>query len=164
MEKSYRIDHVEKKLSVAKDDAGLHITVDGKQYTVTDASVVDGVLTFFIGSRTYRAAVSKSPDGTRITLDGRLFLVHGDAEEGVSAGAAHHGDGSVEAPMPGSIVAVHVEAGDEVNAGDSILTLESMKMQNAVTASVSGTVSVVHCAVGDQVAFGDVLAVVIPAG
>jgi len=164
VEKSYRIDRTEKELSVKKDGAGLHVTVDGKQYTVTDSSLVDGVLTFFVGRRTFRAAVSKSQDGTRITLDGRLFIVHSEDEEGASAGGAHHGDGSVEAPMPGSIVAVHVQPGDEVVAGDSILTLESMKMQNSVTASVSGTVVAVHCAVGDQVLFGEVLAEVTPAG
>ena len=41
MEKSYRIGHMERELSVTKDGAGLHVTVDGKQYTVTDSSLVE---------------------------------------------------------------------------------------------------------------------------
>jgi propionyl-CoA carboxylase alpha chain len=68
----------------------------------------------------------------------------------------------VVAPMPGSILTVHVNAGQAVDAGDPIATLEAMKMEHAVVAPIAGTVAELAARAGDQVARGDVLAVVEP--
>ncbi|MCW2817118.1 MAG: Carbamoyl-phosphate synthase chain, ATP-binding protein [Nocardioides sp.] len=68
--------------------------------------------------------------------------------------------GSLLAPMPGTVVRVAVEPGQQVAAGDTVLVLEAMKMQHTVSAPLSGTVSVVHVQPGAQVASGEVLAVV----
>ncbi|WP_412539175.1 biotin carboxylase N-terminal domain-containing protein [Longispora sp. K20-0274] len=59
--------------------------------------------------------------------------------------------GSLLAPMPGTVVAVHVAAGQGVPAGALILELEAMKMRYPVTAGADGTVTALHVAVGDQV-------------
>jgi acetyl-CoA/propionyl-CoA carboxylase, biotin carboxylase, biotin carboxyl carrier protein len=81
-----------------------------------------------------------------------------------AAAGSRHGAGPVEiaAPMPGSILAVHVRAGETVDAGDPIATLEAMKMEHAVPSPVAGTVADLAARAGDQVARGDVLAVVEP--
>ena len=81
-----------------------------------------------------------------------------------AAAGAQHGGGPVEvhAPMPGSILAVHVEPGAAVEAGDAIATLEAMKMEHAVVAPIAGRIGELGARVGDQVARGDVLAVVEP--
>lgn len=68
--------------------------------------------------------------------------------------------GSLLAPMPGTVVAVKVEAGGEVAAGDVVLVLEAMKMQHTVTAPHAGTVTEINVEPGAQVASGEVLAVV----
>jgi propionyl-CoA carboxylase alpha chain len=68
--------------------------------------------------------------------------------------------GSLLAPMPGTVVAVKVEAGAEVAAGDVVLVLEAMKMQHTVTAPRDGTVTEINVEPGAQVASGEVLAVV----
>ncbi|WP_278246945.1 ATP-binding protein [Klenkia brasiliensis] len=67
--------------------------------------------------------------------------------------------GSLVAPMPGSVVAVDVAAGDRVTAGQRLLVLEAMKMQHPVTAPADGAVTSVDVSVGDQVGAGAVLAV-----
>ena len=68
--------------------------------------------------------------------------------------------GSLLAPMPGTVVAVKVEPGTPVAAGDPVLVLEAMKMQHTVTAPHDGTVTDLRVAPGQQVAAGEVLAVV----
>jgi pyruvate carboxylase subunit B len=60
-------------------------------------------------------------------------------------------DNDVTTAMPGRIVAINVKEGDEVQAGQVVLTVEAMKMENPVHAPVSGTVKAVHIAVGDNV-------------
>ena len=68
--------------------------------------------------------------------------------------------GSLLAPMPGTVVRVDVAAGDSVEAGATIVTIEAMKMEHAVRSPGRGTVAEVSVAVGAQVDSGTVLAVV----
>jgi propionyl-CoA carboxylase alpha chain len=69
-------------------------------------------------------------------------------------------EGSLLAPMPGAVVAVHGAAGDAVRQGRPVLVMEAMKMQHTIVAPVDGVLAEVAVTVGDQVAAGDVLAVV----
>lgn len=62
----------------------------------------------------------------------------------------HHA-GCVTTAMPGTIVAVKVKVGDKVKAGDGVLVIEAMKMENEIQASKTGTVVAVHVAKGDSV-------------
>jgi len=68
--------------------------------------------------------------------------------------------GSLLAPMPGTVVAVHAAVGDAVAEGQPLLVLEAMKMQHTINAPHAGTVIELDVAVGDQVNGGAVLAVV----
>ena len=71
-------------------------------------------------------------------------------------------EGSLLAPMPGSVIAVHASAGDEVAEGQPILVMEAMKMQHTIAAPCAGTVTELPASVGQQVEAGTVLAVVEP--
>ena len=68
---------------------------------------------------------------------------------------------SVTAYMPGRVVAVLVAEGETVRAGQGVVVLEAMKMENAIAAPFAGRVETVGCAVGDLVAKGAVLAEVV---
>ncbi|HLX34284.1 MAG TPA: biotin carboxylase N-terminal domain-containing protein [Candidatus Limnocylindrales bacterium] len=87
-----------------------------------------------------------------------------DVDRAARAASTHHG-GSAElvAPMPGAVIRVHRAAGDTVDIGDAIVTLEAMKMEHAVVAPGPGIVAEVAVRAGDQVARGQVLAIVEPA-
>jgi 3-methylcrotonyl-CoA carboxylase alpha subunit len=67
------------------------------------------------------------------------------------------GDGRINAPMPGRVLAVDVSPGQSVAAGDRLLVLEAMKMEHRITARSGGVVATVNVAVGDQVADGMLL-------
>ncbi len=76
-----------------------------------------------------------------------------DVDRAARAAAAHltGGRSLVAAPMPGSVVAVHVSIGDAIEAGDPVVTLGAMKMEHVVAAPSSGHVTAVGVRVGDQV-------------
>ena len=76
------------------------------------------------------------------------------------SGGGSSGSGDVAAPMQGTIVKVLVEAGQSVAAGDPVVVLEAMKMENQIAAEKSGTVAKVNVKAGDTVGAGDVLVVV----
>jgi biotin carboxyl carrier protein len=67
-------------------------------------------------------------------------------------GAGAAADGALEAPMPGTVLLVHVQDGDRVEAGDVLLVIESMKMELAITAPTAGTVHDLDLRPGDRVA------------
>jgi acetyl-CoA/propionyl-CoA carboxylase biotin carboxyl carrier protein len=78
-----------------------------------------------------------------------------------AATSAGHGggDGTISAPMQGTIVKVLVAEGDEVEAGQAVVVLEAMKMENHINAECAGTVAEVRVSSGDTVGTGDVLLV-----
>ena len=89
-------------------------------------------------------------------LDERTKHIRGLIGQGKSAA---HG-GTIKAPMPGLVVRVLVEAGHAVSAGDPVVVLEAMKMENELKAPVAGTVERVEVKVGQAVEKGAVVVVV----
>ncbi len=63
----------------------------------------------------------------------------------------------VVAPLPGTINEIKVKVGDKVNAGDTVVILEAMKMQNHIEAETSGTITSINVNKGDAVMEGDTL-------
>ena len=74
-----------------------------------------------------------------------------------AAKPAEVGSGSVVAPMPGTILKVLKATGDAVKAGEVVLILEAMKMENEITAPVDGTIGSLNLTEGSTVAGGDLL-------
>ena len=113
-----------------------------------------------------------------ITVNGNVYDVTVEEGTGSTAGAAKaatpkaaapkaapkaaapagaQGAVKVNAPMPGKILKVNVNAGTAVKKGDVLLVLEAMKMENEICAPQDGTVATVECAAGDSVVSGKVL-------
>lgn len=67
------------------------------------------------------------------------------------------GEGGTVAPMPGLVLSIAVKEGDNVVAGQTLLVMEAMKMENAITASHAGSVAKIYVREGDSIAEGDLL-------
>ncbi len=82
-------------------------------------------------------------------------------EEGKQEKASKHSrpthDGCVTTAMPGTIIDIKVKVGDSVNAGDSVIVIEAMKMENEIQASKSGVVVAIHVSNGDSVSPNETL-------
>jgi biotin carboxyl carrier protein len=102
-------------------------------------------------------------DGTTVTIAGHRYqLEETDPRKLVrrGPGSLKSGRGSVKAPMPGKIVRVLVNVGDEVQAGQGIAVIEAMKMQNELKAPAAGRVTSVSVKDNDAVIAGAVVAVI----
>lgn len=79
-----------------------------------------------------------------------------------SAGAAlgSGGSGSISVPMQGTVISVLVSVGDEVEAGQPLLVLEAMKMENNINADKAGIVTEIRVSEGDSVGSGDIVAII----
>jgi biotin carboxyl carrier protein len=87
-----------------------------------------------------------------------LGVVGVAAGGGAAGGGA--GSGKIAVPMQGTIVKVLVEPGQTVAAGDPVVVLEAMKMENNVAADIAGTVTEVKAEAGQSVAAGEIVVVI----
>lgn len=82
------------------------------------------------------------------------------APKAAPAAAPVTGGTTISAPMPGKITKVVASVGQSVNAGDVVVILEAMKMQNEITATAAGTVKAVNVEVGSSVKAGQAMVVI----
>jgi len=112
-----------------------------------------------VGGVEHRLRVSGA-DGGEVEVEGDGWSVALRPLPRFPDAATAVAEGSLVAPMPGTVTAVHVAVGDRVAAGRPLLVLEAMKMQHPVVAGTSGVVRSVDVVPGAQVDAGAVLAVI----
>jgi biotin carboxyl carrier protein len=154
-------------------DKTFTLTLDGTDYSVQ----VHGN-TFIVNGHPF--VVGFQDDGS-VTVDGIAYDIALDGDNAIVEGIAHSvqlsgldvspvapgparpvpstaGAGAIHAIMPGSIVRVLVDQGDQVAAGDVLLVLEAMKMENELKAPISGVVTSIHVQSGQTVEMNALLA------
>ncbi len=94
---------------------------------------------------------SSAPQSAKASAD-----LQSAASSGQTVNAGDAGK-TVVAPLPGTINEIKVKVGDKVNAGDTVVILEAMKMQNNIEAETSGTITSINVNKGDAVMEGDTL-------
>lgn len=109
-----------------------------------------------INGKTYVVAISSVsevlPEGNPAGLRPVATVVNKPITRPVSAD-----DGTVLAPIPGSILQVHVKVGEKIKVGQALFKMEAMKMENEINARLDGTVMEIKINAGDTVNQGDVL-------
>ncbi|MFJ6943483.1 acetyl-CoA carboxylase biotin carboxylase subunit [Streptomyces wuyuanensis] len=118
-------------------------------------------ITVEIDGLTHAFHHAAAPGGTWLGRDGDSWYVQDHDPVAASlSGAARQGADTLAAPMPGTVTVVKVAVGDEVDAGQSLLVVEAMKMEHVISAPHAGTVTELDVTPGTTVVMDQVLAVV----
>jgi 3-methylcrotonyl-CoA carboxylase alpha subunit len=112
-----------------------------------------GRLRLALDGQQIAAAAYVGAESVDVFLDGAHHVFERD-DVPRGGGSSTPGHTGLASPMPGRVVAVHVQAGAVVERGAPLVVLEAMKMEHTLTAPAAGTVLAVECAVGDQVREG----------
>ena len=144
---------------------GFRARIGEREFLLDVRVLAPGLLSFLVDGRSVLAHHARGDAGWHLGLGGNQYLLEDPAaaESSAGAGGAAGGDGVITTPMPGKIVEVLVEEGADVESGQPLLILESMKMQNEIAADVSGKVRAIHFQAGDLASFGDPLLEIEPA-
>lgn len=135
-----------------------NLLLDGEPVDYTFESVSEGYYTLLLNGKTYPVVIEPlDQNRVRVTLrrqqievqikDQRALLLERFGLEDASASAQRE----VHAPMPGLVLRVLVEPGQEVKPGDGLVVLEAMKMENELRAQAPGTIGTIHINPGDAV-------------
>jgi len=163
MKLNARVGDRESELFIERSDAGFAVTIDGETVEVDARKHAGAFYTILMRGRSYEVSVE---------IDGETFRVrHGATKQIVTltdpsrrarqAGLmSGRGPAIVTAVMPGKVVRVLVQVGDSVEAGQGLLVVEAMKMENEIAAPKAGTITAVHVEPGRAVENGAPLVVV----
>jgi biotin carboxyl carrier protein len=138
--------------------------LNGKEFELDALQVEAGVLSILIDGRSHEARRDGTTSEQRIVLNGKTFSCEVRDPRALrgrrAAGGAAQGPKKIAAPMPGKVVRVTSPTGTEVEAGQGVIVIEAMKMQNELKSPKKGIVQKVLAAVGTAVNAGDVLAII----
>lgn len=137
--------------------------VGNRDYSLEVFSPEEGVYTFLNGDRVYEAQVTALNEASmRVQIGSRVVAIRIVDRRQRRSRAEHAIEGrqNLVAPMPGRVVRILLQAGDEVAAGEGVVVVEAMKMQNEIKSPKAGRVVEVRIAEGATVNANQVLAVV----
>jgi len=154
-EKTYRVELV-------RSGSGWRCKLNGREFDLDAALLGDGLLSLLIDGRSYAAKQEHSGGENNIFVGRERFsAVVRDPRSLRGRGARAGSEGGVKkitAPMPGKVVRVLAPPGSDVDAGQPVLVIEAMKMQNELKAPKKGRISKLNVAEGAAVEAGQILA------
>jgi biotin carboxyl carrier protein len=153
-------------IELQRDGVAWRVTLDGRPVAVDAVEIAPNTLSILLNGQSFEVNVSSTPDGKLKLQTGSREFIAEAIDPRAWSGRRH---GSVEAqgrqqivaPMPGKVVRLLVKEGDRVEAGQGLLVVEAMKMQNEIRSPKGGTVERVLAKEGQAVNAGDVLCVVV---
>jgi biotin carboxyl carrier protein len=141
--------------------------IDGRSYQIDVQQLAAGRYALMCEGRVFECRVEGVPESGKtieVSVGNRQFPIAitdpKRLRSAVSASAQADGAARIVAPMPGKVVRVLVESGAQVEAGDGVVVVEAMKMQNEMKSPKAGKVSSLKVVPGATVNAGDVLAII----
>ena len=152
------------QLELERADAGWKCVVDGNPLQVDAVLMRHDVLSILVAGRSYEVKREQTPTDLHMWVGSERFGVEVRDPRSLrgrrASGVEEHGPKKLIASMPGCVVRVLVEEKAEVTAGQGVVVIEAMKMQNEIKSPKTGIVQKVMAAAGATVNAGDVLAIV----
>lgn len=166
MKLNLTIDSQLSSIDLTREGSRVVAEVGGRRYDLTIGETSDEGFIITHGTRTFRChALAKKEDSTcEVIVRHQSFQVAIDNPKRLARGGASGANASgqivIKAQMPGRVVRVLIEQGAQVEANETVLVVEAMKMQNEMKAPRAGTVKEIKIAEGATVNAGDVLAII----
>jgi biotin carboxyl carrier protein len=160
------IDGADARLDLEKDSAQTSYSLEGALSAAGKASlarVAPGVWSILLDRKSVTVSIEQNANELEVWVGGRRYAVSiADMRDRPATQNKHSSSGPMEvrALMPGKVVSVLVEKGASVQAGQGLIVVEAMKMQNETKSPKDGVVSGVYVAAGSTVAAGEKLMVV----
>jgi biotin carboxyl carrier protein len=167
MEFEFLVEGKEQKLNVEEKDGAWRAVFGDTEIDAEVVAVEPNVYWITAENGSSIVYVAEENGKRYAFIDGRQYFVERPAAETrrrSGAGGSLKSGEVIEAPMPGTIVKVPVEEGEVVEAGQVVVVVESMKMENGVQASGAARVKRIHVKAGDSVGFGTALVELEPVG
>ena len=149
MQHTFVIAETEHEAWLSRRGDGYVLHVGEKAIPIALADAEGGGQLLGLGTEICRVLIAPDGDLVHIHVDGSTFSVR--YIDPVQRYGSHSGgsvDDIAEAPMPGVVIAVHVKEGQPVETGETLMVIESMKLETAIKAWRDGAVAVVHVGVG----------------
>lgn len=149
-------------VELAREDGGWKITLDGNLLDANAVEVAPNTFSVLLNGRSHQVRVAPQSDGS-LTLHTDVGEYRAEVTDPRSWRGRRHGALEAEgrqqitAPMPGKVVRLLVTQGDTVEAGQGLMVVEAMKMQNEIRSPKSGKIVKLCAAEGQAVNAGEVL-------
>ncbi len=135
-------------------------TISGKQYEVEVQSFENDKAQVVVNGTQYEVDVEREKEEAKPVVAPRPKAAPAPAATPAAAPAGDANGVKAVAPLPGTIMQIFVNVGDQVKRGDKILMYEAMKMENNFLAEADGVIKDIKVKVGDNVLQGAVLAII----
>jgi biotin carboxyl carrier protein len=156
------VNGVEKEVEFNAAAENYRFRIDNTEGAAAVETAYPGVYSILIDGVNYDARVERGPEGIVVAIAGERFeiSVHDPRSWSRKSAGGTQGVATLTSPMPGKVVRVLVAAGDAVEAGQGVLVVEAMKMQNELKAPRSGHVIALTAREGATVVAGESLATI----
>ena len=148
---------------LSKEENRVRLSIDGKEYEVDITMLQDGVYSILHNGKSYNAELTSSDDRKCYEVNA-AFSSHSISIIDTKAkylrlkkGKDERQDDKIISPMPGKVVSIPVQVGSRLQAGDTAIVIEAMKMQNNYTVSSECEVKEIAVSEGDSIKANQVL-------
>lgn len=142
-------------------------TINNKEHSIQIIGLKNSILEFILDN-SYKTAkiLEYGSSHVKILMNGEQIILKKHSklteilEKSMALGSSASGENKLLSQIPGRVVSIMVKAGDQIKKSDSVIVLESMKMQVAVKAHKDGQIKDIKVKIGDTVSRNDVVAVI----
>lgn len=160
--------HIGKRITeielISKEENMVKLSIDGKEYEVDISMLQNGVYSILQDGKSYNAELIHSDDRKNYTVN-TVFSSHKvqiiDAKAKylrLKRGGDERQDDKIISPMPGKVVSIPVKSGDQLSAGDTVIVIEAMKMQNNYKVASDCVIKEILVSEGDAINSNQLLA------